>query len=138
MTAVSQSTTQTESRVTAQAGRRRFTVDYKTAMVEEAVRCRAASEIGALRRREGLYSSHLTAWRKHYRAGARRALSTRRGPTPAAPAHPLPRENARLREELARATLVIEIQKNFQRCWRRGRRTTRMARPRDRRAAGPW
>ena len=113
MTAVSQSTTQTESRVTAQAGRRRFTVDYKTAMVEEAERCRAASEIGALRRREGLYSSHLTAWRKHYRAGARRALSTRRGPTPAAPAHPLPRENARLREELARATLVIEIQKKL-------------------------
>ena len=70
MTAVSQSATQTESRVTARAGRRRFTVDYKTAIVEEAERCRAASEIGALLRREGLYSSHLTAWRKQYRVGA--------------------------------------------------------------------
>lgn len=46
-------------------------------MVEEAERCRAASEIGALLRREGVYSSHLTAWRKHYRAGARRATAYR-------------------------------------------------------------
>ena len=59
------------SRVSARRGRRRFSVDYKTAIVEEAERARAASDISALLRWEHLYSSHLTAWRKQHRAGVR-------------------------------------------------------------------
>ena len=109
------STVTTETQVVSRAQRRRFTVEYKSAVVQEAEGCRSVGEVGALLRREGLYSSHLTAWRKLYRAGARRALSTRRGPKAAPRATPalaaLQRENARLQDELAQCALVIEIQK---------------------------
>ena len=46
------------------ATRRRFTAEYKAKIVQEAARCELPSELGALLRREGLYSSHLSAWRK--------------------------------------------------------------------------
>ena len=49
--------------VVAKATRRRFTVEYKRAIVREADACRTPGAIGALLRREGLYSSHLTTWR---------------------------------------------------------------------------
>ena len=69
-------------------------------------------------RREGLFSSQLTLWRKQYQAGVRRALSQRRGPTAARTAETviiakLERENAQLRDELARAELVIACQKKL-------------------------
>jgi len=104
--------------VSARTGRRRFTVAYKTRIVEEAAQCRAPGEIGSLLRREGLYSSHLTTWRKLYHAGARQALTRSRGPKPRAAADGgelarLQRENAQLREQLARAELVIGIQKKL-------------------------
>jgi transposase-like protein len=75
-------------------------------MVQQAAQCRAPGEIGALLRREGWFSSQLTLWRKQYQAGARRALSQRRGPTTAqtgemATVARLERENARLGAALA-------------------------------------
>lgn len=89
------------SDVAVRAGRRRLTVDYKTRIVQEAAQCRTPGEIGSLLRREGLFSSHLTMWRKQYHDGARQALARTRGPKPTR-ANPrdvtrLQRENAALR-----------------------------------------
>ena len=110
------------TQVASRAGRRRFTADYKAQVVQQAAQCRAPREIGALLRREGLFSSLLTMWRKQYQTGAHRALSQRRGPTATrtgatATVSRLERENAQLRDELAPAELVIALQKNSQRCW---------------------
>ncbi len=107
-----------DAEVSARAGRRRFTVEYKTRIVQGAAQCRAHGEIGSLLRREGLYSSHLTMWRQLAHAGARQALAQLRGPKPHAPAERgelarLQRDNALLREQLARAELVIGIQKKL-------------------------
>ncbi len=102
--------------VPASGRRRRFTVEYKTRIVQEAAQCRAAGEIGSLLRREGLFSSQLTMWRKQYHAGARHALAQRRGPKPKADTSELARvqrENAQLRDHLARAELLISIQKKL-------------------------
>ena len=60
-----------EVAVPARGRRRRFTVGQKTRLVQEAAQCRAVGEIGSLLRREGLFSSQLTMWRKQYAAGAR-------------------------------------------------------------------
>ena len=68
------------TQVAVRGTRRSFTADYKTSIVQQAAQCRAPGEIGALLRREGLFSSQLTMWRKQYQAGVRRALSQRRGP----------------------------------------------------------
>ena len=80
--------------------RRRFSTAYKLRILAEADACTEPGAIGALLRREGLYSSHLSTWRAQRAAGARAALGQPRGrkPQPA-----LVRENARLRHELARA-----------------------------------
>ena len=99
---------------------RRFTVEYKTRIVHEAAQCQAVGDLGSLLRREGLFSSQLTTWRKQYHAGARQALSQRRGPKPRADTETmerLQRENDRLRDQLARAELVISIRKNYRSCW---------------------
>jgi len=62
------------------AGRPRFTADYKLRILQEAER-RAPGQVGALLRREGLYSSHLTTWRKQREAGSLAALGAKkRGP----------------------------------------------------------
>jgi transposase-like protein len=63
MTIVEQALDGPEIEVVAKAKRRRFTLDYKRKILREAERCRTAGAIGALLRREGLYSSHLTTWR---------------------------------------------------------------------------
>jgi len=96
--------------------RRRFTAEYKLAIVREAEACSRPGEIGALLRREGLYSSLLTEWRRARDAGALEALERPRGRR--AP-HPLEAENADLRRraeraeaELAKARTVIEVQGN--------------------------
>lgn len=96
--------------------RRRFTAAYKLKIVQAADACSQPGEIGALLRREGLYTSHLSAWRKLRDEGALSALSRPRGrPKP----EPLERENAALRRkleraeaELERARKVIEVQGN--------------------------
>jgi len=99
------------------AQRRRFTSAYKLAIVREADSLAdCPGGIGALLRREGLYSSHLTNWRRQRDEGALEALSRPRGPKPP---HPLEPENAQLKRRLARteaelekARKVIEIQGN--------------------------
>ena len=106
------------TQVSARRGRRRFTAEYKASIVQQAAQCRAPGEIGALLRREGLFSSQLTMWRKLYQRGARRALSQPRGPTARRTAETetvarLERELAQVRDELARAELVIDIQKKL-------------------------
>ncbi len=102
--------------VSAKATRRRFTAAYKLSIVEEADACETSGEIGALLRREGLYGSHLSAWRKAAREGSLRGLAKRRGPKPsggkreARRVRKLERENARLREELRKARIIIDVQ----------------------------
>ncbi len=65
--------------------RRRFSAEYKLRVLREAEACSRPGEIGALLRREGLYTSHLTAWRKQRDRGALKALSRPRGRKPADP-----------------------------------------------------
>ena len=102
--------------VTAKATRRRFTAAYKLSIIEQAGRCETPGEIGQLLRREGLYSSHLSGWRKAARDGSLRELARKRGPKPsggkreAKKVRKLERENVRLREELRKAHIVIEVQ----------------------------
>src|SRR5436190_24387619 len=67
--------------VVAKATRRRFTVEYKRKIVREADACKTAGAIGALLRREGLYSSHLTTWRAARERGELAGpTSKKRGP----------------------------------------------------------
>ncbi len=61
------------------AKRRRFTAEYKLVVLREADGCTQPGEVGALLRREGLYSSHLADWRKQRDAGSIKALSRPRG-----------------------------------------------------------
>ena len=102
--------------MTAKATRRRFTAAYKLSIIEKADACETPGEIGRLLRREGLYSSHLSGWRKAAREGSLRELGKKRGPMPsggkreAKKVRKLERENARLREELRKAHIVIEVQ----------------------------
>ena len=97
-----------------QAKRRLFTAKYKLEILARADLCSAPGEIGELLRREGLYTSHLTYWRKQRDAGALRELGRPRGRKPADRREV---ENAELRRrlerseaELAKARRVIEIQ----------------------------
>ena len=70
--------------VVAKPKRRQFTAQYRLRILEEADRCTQPGEVGRLLRREGLYSSHLTAWRKARRKGSLRELaSNKRGAKPA-------------------------------------------------------
>ena len=102
--------------VSAKATRRRFMAEYKLAIVERADACETPGDVGRLLRREGLYSSHLSGWRKAARGGSLRELAKKRGPKPsggkreARKVRKLEREIARLREELRKARIVIEVQ----------------------------
>lgn len=103
--------------VSARPVRRRFSPAYKARIVEAAEGCTEPGAIGALLRREGLYSSHLSKWRAQYRQGALDALrDDKRGRK--AVHHPLEdenerlrRQNARLQRRLEQAETIIEIQK---------------------------
>ena len=113
--------------VVVQAERRRFTAKYKLHILEEADRCNGAGELGALLRREGLYSSYLSRWRRQRDQGQLQALaSKKRGRKNAAQDQraeelvELRRENRRLQLRLQQAETVIEVQKNSHTCldWR--------------------
>ena len=103
--------------VVAQAKRRRFTAEYKHRIVSEAERAKGSGQIGALLRREGLYSSTLTAWRRERQAVVRQALTPqKRGPKSKRDpiqeeVQKLQKENARLTEQLRKAAIVIDVQK---------------------------
>jgi transposase len=97
------------------ARRRSHSAEYKLQVLQQADACKNSGEIGALLRREGLYSSHLASWRRQRREGSLQALSNRRGRKSKSPeqleAEKLRRENAQLRRRLERAEFLIEIQK---------------------------
>ena len=95
--------------------RRRFSPSYKLRIVEKADRCTEPGEVGQLLRREGLYSSHLTTWRKAAHSGSLKALSKKRGRKPERnpldeKVRKLERRNARLENELRKAHLIIDVQ----------------------------
>jgi transposase len=103
--------------VLAKGKRRQFSGEYKLRILEETDACTEPGATAALLRREGLYSSHLTSWRKARRSGALGALKKRRGPKgrrrdPVAKENEkLRKENARLQQRLAQAEVILEIQK---------------------------
>jgi transposase len=105
-----------ETEVVPRAKRRRFTAAYKRRIVQEADACTERGAIGALLRREGLYSSHLSTWRKqHDRSELSDKKRGRKGDPAAAELKRLQCENERLRRELEKAQLVIEVQKKLSR-----------------------
>jgi len=94
--------------------RRRFSAAYKQRILEEADRCSASGELGALLRREGLYSSHLTRWRAQRRAGQLEPQNRgRQADLQAAELKRLQRENQRLKAQLERAELIMDAQKKL-------------------------
>ena len=104
-----------DTEVVAKAKRRQFTAEYKLHILREVDGCKGSGEIGALLRLEGLYSSHLTAWRRQRERGELDGLSPqKRGPKAdpqAIELARLKRENERLRERLRQAELIIDVQK---------------------------
>ena len=104
--------------VLAKATRRRFSAEYKLKILREAEACRQPGELGALLRREGLYSSNLTTWRAQRQAGELGGLAPKkRGPAPKAknPLAPkvaaLEREVTRYKARAERAETLVELQK---------------------------
>ena len=102
------------------AVRRRFGAQYKRSVLEQADRCTNPGDIGALLRREGLYSSHLSSWRRQREQGALGGLAPRkrgRKPDPATAERrviaKLNKENERLQRQLKKAHTIIEFQKKL-------------------------
>jgi transposase-like protein len=100
--------------------RRRFTAQYKLRILEEADACTASGQLGVLLRREGLYSSNLTTWRRQRDEGQLRALSPKKRGRKQKPKNPLAervaeleRENRRLEHRLKQAQTIIEVQKKI-------------------------
>src|SRR5437868_2247130 len=107
-----------EVEVTAKAKRRRFSAAEKIRILREADGCTKAGELGALLRREGLYSSHLSAWRQARQRGELAGLTAKQRGPKAKAIDPrdrrlaeLERENHRLQARLERAEGLIELQK---------------------------
>lgn len=95
------------------AERRQFSADYKLRVLAEADRCSEPGQIGALLRREGLYSSHLSKWRQQRERGALGQQRGRKADPQTAELKRLQRENERLRSRLERAEHIIEVQKKL-------------------------
>jgi transposase len=102
--------------VVAKPKRRRFSAAYRLRILEEADACQGPGEVGQLLRREGLYSSHLSNWRKARREGSLAALSPKkRGAKPKSnPLEPkvaqLEAKVARLEAELEKAQTILDVQ----------------------------
>jgi transposase len=106
--------------VPAKPQRRRFSAEDKKRILEEADTTTGRGAIGALLRREEIYSSTLYGWRKERDAAVRQAFSQKRGPQ--AKGNPLAgeneklrRQNQRLQEELDKAHIIIDVQKKVAR-----------------------
>lgn len=104
--------------VQSKAQRRRFTAAYKKKILAEVDGCKERGEVGALLRREGLYSSHIAAWRSaRDRGGLARLEPRKRGPKAKIVDErdneiaELRRQNARLEKRVAQTEALIEIQK---------------------------
>ena len=103
--------------VVAQAKRRRFTAEYKQRVLAESDQAKGSGGIGALLRREGLYSSLLATWRRERRSGVLQALTPqKRGPKSKRDpvqeeVQKLHKQNARLTDQLRKAAIIIDVQK---------------------------
>ncbi|MFO7564967.1 MAG: hypothetical protein R6X02_20145 [Enhygromyxa sp.] len=113
-----------EVQVEAKPKRRRFTAQYKLSILEQADACTQPGEIGALLRREGLYSSHLAMWRGAREQGQLAALEPRKRGRKAKKVDPRDQRIAELEKQLAveqarrdRAEAVVELQKKWRHCW---------------------
>ena len=97
--------------------RRRFSAAYRLRILKAVDACKKPGEVGALLRREGLYSSLLTNWRRQREAGALREMRGRRRGPPPRPVDPrvaqLEAENRRLQRKLQRAETIITLQKKI-------------------------
>jgi transposase len=104
-----------KTQVVAKAKRKRFTAAEKLRILREVDACQGSGEIGALLRREGIYSSYLTTWRRQRERGELDGLAPqRRGPKPdpqAAEIARLKRENERLQKRLEQTEFIIDFQK---------------------------
>ena len=114
--AVPFATSSPDPEVPARAQRRKFSADDKKRILEEVERATGHGGIGAVLRREGIYSSTLHGWRKERDAAVHKAFSQKRGPQPqrnplAGENEKLRRQNQRLQEELEKAHIVIDVQK---------------------------
>ena len=106
-----------DSEVVARPHRRRFTAEYKRSIIDQADAAQDSRAVGALLRREGLYASNLTTWRRQRKQGEIDALTAKkRGPKVVV--SPLVKQNreqqaviARLTKKLKNAELIIEVQK---------------------------
>ena len=111
--AAGETKTMPDPEVVVKARRRQFTADYKKSVLAQADAAHQAGAVGALLRREGLYSSHLTHWRQQRDLGL---VPQRRGPKLkhdplAEEVRQLKRDNGHLTQRLARAELIIDVQK---------------------------
>ena len=106
--------------VTEKKPRRKFTAKYKLEIIEKADACDKPGQLGALLRKEGLYSSHLSTWRRQRRQGLLEAMSPRRRGRKPKERNPLADQIAGLQKEkrdlqarLKQAELIIEAQKKI-------------------------
>ena len=102
------------------ARRRRYKAEYKLRILKEAEKCTKYGELGALLRREGLYSSHLRTWKKQREEGTLQGLAPKKRGRKANPKNPLDDEVQRLRREserlklrLQQAETIIDVQKKL-------------------------
>lgn len=104
-----------ETEVVKKANRRKYTAEYKLRVLAEIDACKGTGQIGALLRREGLYSSLVSKWRQQRELGSLEGLGPhKRGPKAdlqGAELARLKRENERLRKRLEQAELIIDVQK---------------------------
>jgi len=118
MSAAERNQGERETEVVAKPARRRFTVEYKRKIVREADGCKTPGAVGALLRREGLYSSHLAGWRAARERGELAGAAKKRGPAPRAvdprdkTITAQARELARWKHRAERAEALVELQKN--------------------------
>ncbi|MDZ4828938.1 MAG: transposase [Phycisphaerae bacterium] len=105
-----------DPQVRLRATRRRFAAEYKERIVREADACTKPGQLGALLRREGIYSSSLAVWRREIRSiGVEGLAAKKRGPAPKSKPSErelqLERENRKLQKRLAKAEAIIDFQK---------------------------
>ena len=108
-----------DAEVLARPKRRSFSADYKRRIVQEAASCSEPGQIGALLRREGLYSSHLVEWRREQRLA--QAGNHKGGHSGAdvlvGENRTLKRQNTILQRRLAQAEVIIDVQKKSRNSW---------------------
>jgi transposase len=104
--------------VTENKSRRRFTAKYKLRILQEADNCTEPGQLGALLRRQGLYSSNLTTWRRQREQGMLTGLAPKKRGRKNKPKNPLvdqvarlEKENRKLRVKLKHAEIIIDVQK---------------------------